>query len=574
MFCLGGRFSSVLEQYQAVRLHAYIREVKVKPASMQLLFNADRDGWSLETLYKKVGSAHPCILLVRTLRSRAVMGAYLSCAMAPPTGTVRGDARCFVFRLDGSKPLKCKSAISQNAAAPNGGAPSGSDPSARDDPAATGGVDSGASTGSASPSPSQTPLLHAQKQYARFAPAYIIFGSSTHRIPTNAIKLTSDLRMVSLRIHRETSQYSLNRCTHCIATHPCVHGCDVCCAGALQGYSGPSDTYGNTSSLVPEEISSPFPVEAVEVFAVPSNKAEAFGVVGDGEAEQEEEEAEGEEYAPGAETPFMPITSAALGNWYDDLESTVAGSVAPKSRRKNRGRTGGNSEGESEGDGDNEDADDDVTSRRGAQTWGLESSADPRDRPSKARAGARPGAGVESEQSGWDIDSTVAPQSMKGTPNKAIPNVKSRGDEKGEDEDGWDVRTSEASQRPSMRTKATSQSRASRHSKRRGAHETGDDPAPQSPQPPRPSQVQQAKSNKPPPPPEDQSVDENESIMEFAYQSRVRYLLHEYKEAKKRIAKIKKKRVDIINEVNKIIPPGPLDKKSLSAGAAKSLLSC
>jgi hypothetical protein len=45
-------------------------------------------------------------------------------------------------------------------------------------------------------------------------------------------------------------------------------------------------------------------------------------------------------------------------------------------------------------------------------------------------------------------------------------------------------------------------------------------------------------------------------------------------EAKKRIAKIKKKRVDIINEVNKIIPPGPLDKKSLSAGAAKSLLSC
>mmetsp|Transcript_17882 Transcript_17882/g.29905 ORF Transcript_17882/g.29905 Transcript_17882/m.29905 type:complete len:534 (+) Transcript_17882:120-1721(+) len=103
--------SSILDE----RLGGLLFSFLVPAARMEgfeLMFSTSSDGWNLHTLYEKTRNHSPCILLIRTICENdaeseqhqdggATIGMFLSCAMAPPSTSVRGDGTCFCFRLDG-----------------------------------------------------------------------------------------------------------------------------------------------------------------------------------------------------------------------------------------------------------------------------------------------------------------------------------------------------------------------------------------------------------------------------------------------------------------------------------------
>ena len=97
------RCSTLLSRDEAVMLVEALPEA-VKNSGFDLKYATHRDGWSLDTLYAKVGTYYPCIILIRALKSDAVFGAYLSAPLSPPSKASRGDGSCFVFRLNGNKP--------------------------------------------------------------------------------------------------------------------------------------------------------------------------------------------------------------------------------------------------------------------------------------------------------------------------------------------------------------------------------------------------------------------------------------------------------------------------------------
>jgi hypothetical protein len=83
----------------------------IKNGGFEIKYATYRDGWSLDSLYAKVGTHYPCILIIKALHTDAVFGAYLSAPFSPPSKDSRGDGTCFVFRLNGSKPKIYKWAL-------------------------------------------------------------------------------------------------------------------------------------------------------------------------------------------------------------------------------------------------------------------------------------------------------------------------------------------------------------------------------------------------------------------------------------------------------------------------------
>ena len=71
---------------------------------MQLVFSTAVHGRSLAALYAQVAGRCPCVLILRTLNKKAVIGVYVSCAIAPSHRSgiydQRGDSSCFCFRLN------------------------------------------------------------------------------------------------------------------------------------------------------------------------------------------------------------------------------------------------------------------------------------------------------------------------------------------------------------------------------------------------------------------------------------------------------------------------------------------
>lgn len=66
-----------------------------------MVFSTQADGWNLGTLYAKTEGLSPCLLLLRTLTHGSVVGVYITSAISPPSGAIRGDGNSFVCRLDG-----------------------------------------------------------------------------------------------------------------------------------------------------------------------------------------------------------------------------------------------------------------------------------------------------------------------------------------------------------------------------------------------------------------------------------------------------------------------------------------
>jgi hypothetical protein len=175
-----------------------------------LCYSTYRDGWSLDTLYALTAHKAPCIIVLRSLEQRAVLGAFLPVAISPPSQRVRGDGRTFVFRLDGQNAqcYKWTHRSRQQGAAGAGSVP------------VTGAAASGPETETGTEKDdiiSGEALAH--QQFAVCSINYLIIGGSAVH-GTNALRLDSDLRSC---------------------------------------FCGPSDTFEN-EPLVPEEETQPFAV--------------------------------------------------------------------------------------------------------------------------------------------------------------------------------------------------------------------------------------------------------------------------------------------------------------------------
>jgi hypothetical protein len=216
------------------------RRFTISGVGLHLVFSTARNGWDLSTLYEKTQGIQPCVVVVKALGSKGIVGAFVTASLAPPSLRPRGDGQCFCFRLDTREHLQELSAeqlmdiedeTSHNdfdpqfepakyawaglAQADGNGNGNGS-----------GRSDRRLSPGAAGPGPSST-----LTQFAVCAPNFLSFGGSAAH-GTNALRLDDDLK--------------------------------TC-------HSGPSDTYGNGASLLSDGSGSgrragSFPVENVEVF--------------------------------------------------------------------------------------------------------------------------------------------------------------------------------------------------------------------------------------------------------------------------------------------------------------------
>ena len=154
--------SRLLDPQTVLSLRMYLGMYSA--SNFRLCFSTHRDGWSLDTLYALTARRFPCVLLVRSLETRALVGAFLPVPVSPPSPRVRGDGRTFIFRLDGSS-AKCYGWKHRERAndAPDG------------------------------PSDMDLAADLAHQQFAVCSSAFIIIGGSAKH-GTNALRIDSDLK--------------------------------------------------------------------------------------------------------------------------------------------------------------------------------------------------------------------------------------------------------------------------------------------------------------------------------------------------------------------------------------------
>ena len=92
--------SQILNEDTASKLRGFLKE-PIAHEGFQLMFATWNDGWNLQTLYQQVQGLAPVLIVFRTLDTQSILGVYMHTPISPPTTSVRGDGRCFIFRLDG-----------------------------------------------------------------------------------------------------------------------------------------------------------------------------------------------------------------------------------------------------------------------------------------------------------------------------------------------------------------------------------------------------------------------------------------------------------------------------------------
>jgi hypothetical protein len=175
----------------------------------RLGFATYRDGWSLRTLYHHLSLSSPLILLIKVLQRPSLIGAYITSSLGPPSYDYKGDSECFVFALD---PPSCRAKYITAVAR---------------------------SVLEHSRHPTPTPQAHTHPvdqdgedfsstlyEFLFSSPEVIALGGS-RALGTNAIRLSGDLTHVS---------------------------------------SGPSDTYSNPASLIPQTGLEQLEVAEIEIF--------------------------------------------------------------------------------------------------------------------------------------------------------------------------------------------------------------------------------------------------------------------------------------------------------------------
>jgi len=92
--------SKIIDKPAAARLRMFLPESS-NMEGFRLVFATYRDGWSLDTLYTRTAGMYPCIIVIRSLQQRVVVGAFVPVPISPPSNDIRGNGTAFVFRLSG-----------------------------------------------------------------------------------------------------------------------------------------------------------------------------------------------------------------------------------------------------------------------------------------------------------------------------------------------------------------------------------------------------------------------------------------------------------------------------------------
>ncbi|CAE7450156.1 TLDC2, partial [Symbiodinium microadriaticum] len=94
------KVSKIVDAPSASRLRMFLPESS-NMEGFRLVFSTARDGWNLDTLYKRTSGMSPCIIILRSLQQHVIVGAYIPVPISPPSNSVRGNGTTFVFRLCG-----------------------------------------------------------------------------------------------------------------------------------------------------------------------------------------------------------------------------------------------------------------------------------------------------------------------------------------------------------------------------------------------------------------------------------------------------------------------------------------
>ena len=97
--------SALLDEVTGATLNSFLPP-DARMGGLDLAFATYNDGWSFQTLYAMMEGVAPCVILLRTVESQALIGMYMSKEISPPSTAVRGDGQCFCFRLDGANAAK------------------------------------------------------------------------------------------------------------------------------------------------------------------------------------------------------------------------------------------------------------------------------------------------------------------------------------------------------------------------------------------------------------------------------------------------------------------------------------
>jgi hypothetical protein len=151
--------SKILDSASASHLKSSL-PLTMEHEKFALVFSTHRDGWNLDTLFKRTINMSPCIIVIKSLQQNGVIGAYIPVPISPPTDSIRGNGTAFVFRLTREKCSAYKWLMDHDF--PNGEGTNGG----------------GGST---------------SEQFAMFTSEYILIGGSAMH-GTNAIRIDSELK--------------------------------------------------------------------------------------------------------------------------------------------------------------------------------------------------------------------------------------------------------------------------------------------------------------------------------------------------------------------------------------------
>ena len=80
--------SKIIDKPAAARLRMFLPESS-NMEGFRLVFATYREGWSLDTLYTRTAGMYPCIIVIRSLQQRVVVGAFVPVPISPPSNDIR-----------------------------------------------------------------------------------------------------------------------------------------------------------------------------------------------------------------------------------------------------------------------------------------------------------------------------------------------------------------------------------------------------------------------------------------------------------------------------------------------------
>ena len=148
--------------------------------NLSVIFSTHIHGYSIESLYSNCKNYAGVILLLKTVKTGSILGAYLSGdSLSPFPPGFRGNSDSFLFRLNGTHPKKYLSIVASHQRH-------------IDDNEKSGVNENGNSNSNNNSNSNSTSYTNEEVQYAVCTQRSIMFGGS-RKFSTNALRVDDDL---------------------------------------------------------------------------------------------------------------------------------------------------------------------------------------------------------------------------------------------------------------------------------------------------------------------------------------------------------------------------------------------